>query len=139
VQPSRREVPATQAWIAFAAWAVVGAGVSLGTLTVLTIGLFVLPATAVIAALIAIWRRSVAEAAGALSGLALPLFYVSYLNRNGPGEVCTTIPGGSDCTDEWSPWPFLIAGALLAIVGVAAFLMIRRHLVRRARTYAAGG
>lgn len=137
--PSRPTEPARAkpSWRGFTAWVVVGAGASLGLLSILTIGFLVLAATAVITVLLARWRPSGAEAFGALSGLALPVFYIAYLNRDGPGEVCTTSGTGGSCSDEWSPWPWLAAGMLLAITGVLAFTAIRRREIRM-RAPAAG-
>ncbi len=114
----------------FFAWAAVGAGACLALLGVLSIGLFVLPL--VLAALIALllWPggRTVA-ALGAISGLGLVPLFVAYLNRGGPGDVCTTsVSGGQSCTSEWSPWPWLGAGLALVALGAVAFARLRARL-----------
>jgi hypothetical protein len=69
----------------------------------------------------------VAEAFGGLTGLALPLLWIGYENRDGPGDVCTTTATGGSCTQEWSPWPWLVAGTVLGIAGVVAFMAARRR------------
>jgi hypothetical protein len=96
---------------------------------VLSIGLFVLPF--VIAALIAllVWPggRTIA-ALGTVSGLGLVPLAVAYLNRGGPGDVCTTSASGQSCTTEWSPWPWLGAGLALVALGAVAFGLLRARL-----------
>ena len=113
----------------FFAWAAVGAGACLALLGVLGIGLFVLPL--VLAALIALllWPggRTVA-ALGAVSGLGLVPLFVAYLNRGGPGNVCTTTATSQSCTTEWSPWPWLGAGLALVALGAVAFGLLRARL-----------
>jgi hypothetical protein len=113
----------------FFAWAAVGAGACLALLGVLSIGLFVLPL--VLAALIALllWPggRTVA-ALGAVSGLGLVPLFVAYLNRGGPGNVCTTTATSQSCTTEWSPWPWLGAGLALVALGAVAFGLLRARL-----------
>lgn len=104
-------------WWWFAGWALVGAGAALGVLGAMTIGVVVLPVVAGAAVLLAARRGSGAGVAGLVVGAAVPLLYVAYLNRDGPGTVCRTTPGGSSCTDEWSPWPFLVVALVLVVVG----------------------
>lgn len=100
------------AW--FALWALAGAGAVLSVLTVLTIGVFVLPATVVLAALL-VWRGDRRLAApGLLAGMALVPLYIGYLNRGGPADVCVTTATSQTCTQELSPWPWLAAAAALA-------------------------
>ena len=79
----------------FFAWAALGAGMCLSLLAVLSIGLFVVPL--VIGGLIAllVWPGSRTSAAlGVISGLGLVPLFVAYLNRGGPGDVCTTSATG---------------------------------------------
>ena len=110
----------------FLAWAATGACLGTSLLTALTIGPFLL-VLAVIAAAVLIWRRRLGIAAiGAVSGLGLIFFAIAYLNREGPGVVCTTTATDQSCTTEWSPWPWLAAGIVLISAGLALFLALRR-------------
>jgi hypothetical protein len=113
---------------AFLGWGVIGAGASLGVLSLLTIGPFVLLATLMLAGLL-LWRLDFGWGmAGMISGTALPLLYVAWLNRQGPGEVCASSAGGGlRCTDEWSPWPFVVVGVLLVVGGFVVFARQRRR------------
>jgi hypothetical protein len=108
-------------------WTIVGAGFAVGGVGYLSIGLFVLPASLLLTLIVARWRGVTADAIGILSGIALPLFYVAFINRQGPGTVCTSIPGGTSCTDESSPWPWLVTGIVLMAVGLSVFLTRRHH------------
>ena len=119
-------------WTWFAAWLIIGAGYALSLLGAASIGLFVLPLPVLATILLA--RRQPAKAGlpGLISGLGIPLLYVAYSNRAGPGTICTTITGGGqDCTDEWSPWPWLAAAVILQALGVAASIARQRHLPRQ--------
>jgi hypothetical protein len=114
-----------------AGWAAVGAGTTLAALTVLTIGVFVLVPTAAVALVLA--RRAGGRLAGPglVLGAGLPLLYVGYLNRGGPGMVCTSTATGESCTQQMSPWPWVAAGLLLMGSGVA--MSVLAHRSRRAR------
>lgn len=120
--------------LGFALWAVAGAGVALGLLTAPTIGIFVLPAALVLGSLLA-WRgQRWLAGPGVVAGLGLPLLYVGYLNRGGPGTVCAgpsapaPVEGGAgSCMQEWSPWPWIAAGLLLAVAGVVLALAAARR------------
>jgi hypothetical protein len=116
-----------RSWPWFFAWFVLGAGYALSVLGALTIGVFILPF--VVAGTIVVVRRSGSRegAAGLISGLALPLLYVAYLNRDGPGTVCTSSAGGQSCTEEMNPWPWLALAAVLVIIGLLAFQISRRR------------
>ncbi len=117
-------------WLQFALWAAVGAGAVVGLLTVLTIGIFVVPVTVILAGLL-IWRGDRGLAApGVVTGLGLPLWYVAYLNRAGPGMVCTQAAAGGSCTQEMSPWPWIAAGLFFVLGGMAICLIKRRHVGR---------
>ena len=110
----------------FLGWAAVGACVSVALLKPLTIGALALVIAAATAALL-VWRRRGLDwsCTGLLSGAGLVLLYIAYLNRGGPGQVCTTTATAQQCVSEWSPWPFLAIGILLIAAGPAAFLALR--------------
>jgi hypothetical protein len=113
-------------WGWFLAWLLVGACGGVGLAAILTVG----AAFVVLAAVAAVFllRRGPGRAVlGGVSGLALPLFYLAYLNRGGPGEVCHAVPGGQTCTDEYTPLPFLVAGALMLLAGCAIHVMTGRR------------
>src|SRR2546430_2296091 len=118
---------ALREWAGFSAWLVIGAAYAVSLLAMLTVGPFIAPVALVLTVLLWRKRRAARELLGLVSGLALPLLYVAYLNRNGPGNVCTTGREGSQsCIDEWSPWPWLAAGILLLLAGAGAFVAARR-------------
>jgi hypothetical protein len=107
---------------AFLGWCLAGAGGCFGVLSLLTVGPFVLLATLFLCAWL-LWRFEFGWAMGGLlSGAGLPVFYLAWLNRGGPGEVCTYTATGSECGDEWSPWPFLVVAVLLLVAGVVVFV-----------------
>jgi hypothetical protein len=54
------------------------------------------------------------------------VLYVAWLNRDGPGQVCTSTATDTSCADEWSPWPFVALAVVLAGAGVVAFVRGRR-------------
>jgi hypothetical protein len=119
-------------WVWFAAWLMIGAGYALSLLGAASIGLFVLPLTVLATILLARRQHAGSGLPGLISGVGIPLLYVPYLNRAGPGTICTTITGGGqDCTDEWSPWPSLAAAVILLALGRAAFVARQRHLPRQ--------
>ena len=121
-----------QRWAWFAAWLIIGVGYALSLVGAASIGLFVLPLPVIATILLARRQHAVGGLPGLISGLGIPLLYVAYLNRAGPGTICVTIAGGGqDCTDEWSPWPWLAAAVILLALGIAAFIARQRHLPRQ--------
>jgi hypothetical protein len=119
-------------WAWFAAWLIIGAGYALSLLGAASIGLLVLPLPVLATILLARRQQASSGLPGLISGLGVPLLYVAYLNRAGPGTICTTITGGGqECTDEWSPWPWLAAAVILLGLGLAAFIARQRHRHRQ--------
>ncbi len=124
-RPSRWKRSRSLAW--FLAWFATGALLELSFLGALTIGIFVLPIAIGLTVLLAKRRGSTDGIAGLISGLALPLLYVAYLNRDGPGDICTTSSGGGQtCTQELSPWPWLLLGVALVVLGAVVFIRSAR-------------
>jgi hypothetical protein len=115
----------------FAVWLVVGAAYAVSLLGAASIGLFVLPLPVFVTILLVRQRSARGGAPGVVSGLGVPLFYVVYLNRSGPGTMCTpATDGGMSCVDQSSPWPWLAVAAILFLLGFAVFIVRQRHLVR---------
>ncbi|WEO97796.1 hypothetical protein A6P39_029375 [Streptomyces sp. FXJ1.172] len=112
-------------WGWFLAWLAVGGCAGLGLVALLTVGAALI-AVGGAAAVLLLRKGHQDTVVGGLSGLGLPLFYLAYLNRGGPGNVCQATASGSTCTDEYAPVPFLIAGAVLVAAGFVIFLM-REH------------
>ncbi|MET8451705.1 hypothetical protein [Streptomyces sp. NPDC005209] len=116
-------------WGWFLAWIAVGGCLALGLAALLSVGVVLI----VLAAAVGVFllRKGHRNAVvGAVAGLGLPLFYLAYLNRGGPGTVCHATAGERTCTDEFAPVPFLVVGALLFAAGFAVFL-VRDHRHRR--------
>ena len=116
--------------VAVALWVAVGALGCLTVLTVLTIGWMVAILTVVVlvAAILLTRGRGVG---GLLLGIALPLAWVGWLNRQGPGEVCTSSSTGTECIEMFSPWPFFAVGAILAALGIVLATVTVRPASRR--------
>jgi hypothetical protein len=113
-------------WGWFLAWLLVGACAGIGLAAILTVGV-VFVVLAAVAAVFLLRTGPGRAVVGGVSGVALPLFYLAYLNRGGPGEVCHAVPGGQSCTDEYMPVPFLVAGALVLLAGCAIHVMTGRR------------
>ena len=114
-----------RAWRWFVAWMLVGGLYALSLLGMLTIGIFVLPIPVVATVLLVQRQKAGRGTLGLVAGIALPLFYVSLLNRDGPGMICSAIEGGTACTEEMSPWPWLAAGLAFMALGISAFWFMR--------------
>ncbi len=121
LQPDPAAAFAPPRWRWFLAWAAVGVLLPLTLLGAFTIGVFMIPLAGLGA--LALARRPAARqgVVGLVSGCGLPLLWVAYLNRSGPGQVCTTTATSQTCTQQWSPWPWLAVGLLVAATGVAGF------------------
>lgn len=117
-------------WVYFAIWMLVGASYAMIIAGAFSIGIFFVPIAVIATAFLVRKPSSRRGIPGLFGGLALPLFYVAYLNRSGPGMVCTTTRStfgvGQNCTQEWSPWIWLVAGLVLLGVGVVIFIVTLR-------------
>ncbi|MET9908710.1 hypothetical protein ABZZ74_18160 [Streptomyces sp. NPDC006476] len=115
----------------FCAWFVVGALGSLALLAILTIGVYLLPLALLTAGLLATRRGSSAGLPGLVSGLGVPLLYVAFLNRGGPGNVCTTTSTSQSCVDEYNPWVWLAAGVIFLLAGIVLGAVRQRRATLR--------
>ncbi|GGP89219.1 hypothetical protein [Streptomyces melanogenes] len=119
----------TRTWLLFMGWLATGACYVLTLLTVLTIGIYILPITVAATIALATRRDTRQGMPGLLSGASLPLFLLAYLNRHGPGTYCTTsASGGDSCTEGLlNPWVLLAVGLLVLSTGPALLLTMRRR------------
>lgn len=115
----------------FCAWMPVGAIASLTVLGAFSIlGLIALPAAA-LAAWPAGRHSNGTGASGIVSGLGVPCLYVAYLNRQGPGNVCTNYAGGGQsCTQEYNPLFWAAVATILIVTGLIIFAA-QQHQNRR--------
>ena len=93
----------------FTLFALIGAGVVLGFLTLSV--LFVVPI--VVAVVVMVVRPNVLEVFGraGLAGASLVLVYVAYVQHRGPGTVCWQTGHGVGLgEDDVDPWPWLVVG-----------------------------
>lgn len=125
-EATRRQYGRVVEWGWFLGWLVLGACAAVGLAAILSVGL-VLVLLAAVAAGFLLWKGPRNAIAGSLTGLALPLFYIAYLNRSGPGTVCHAMSGGQTCTDEYTPIPFLVCGVILFSAGFLIFAMLDRR------------
>jgi len=103
----------------------VGGLYALSLLGMMTIGIFVLPIPVVATVLLVRRQKAGRGTLGLVAGIALPLFCVSLLNRDGPGMICSAFEGGTACTEEMSPWPWLAAGLAFMALGISPFWFMR--------------
>jgi ABC-type spermidine/putrescine transport system permease subunit II len=121
----------SRAWGWFLAWSAVGAGFVAGLLAA-----FALPVTLVLwvasgagAAVLAKHKEAREAWPGIVAGVSILVFLIAYLNRRGPGNVCTAHIGLACTSSEqrWSPLPFLAVGLLMVVGGVGGFIFMRRQ------------
>ncbi len=96
-------------------------------------GLVLLPVAGLAAVLLMLSESARRSIPGAAAGFGLDLLIVAYVNRRGPGEVCSFTASASACIDDFNPLPWLVAGLILVVAGSLAFLHTRRSGSRSAR------
>lgn len=111
-------------------WAVAGALLGLGVVSIMTIGVALLVVGGLMILIGMKYFSYDNMELSALVGLAAIPLLMAYLYRHGPGEWCE--PDGTSCTElPWGPWGFLAAAALW-LIGVGLLW----RFVRRSRAAA---
>jgi hypothetical protein len=59
------------------------------------------------------------------AGLAAPTLWLAWLNQDGPGMICETTATTEHCSEQWSPWPFVVVAAVLVAISVAVAVQTR--------------
>jgi len=99
VSESLADHRSARTWPWFVAWMIVGVGYAFGLIEGL-IGLPLLIVGVIPVALLSRRPASMRGVAGVCSGLGLVPAYIAFLNRAGPGDVCSHVPNGSSCVSD---------------------------------------
>lgn len=107
-------------------WGAVGAVTAMGVVSIFSIGLALLPVGLVMAVLgLALSSLRNRAASMVLVGAGAVPLLVAWLNRTGPGTVCTTEGSTAECTEVLNPWPFAVVALLLVAAGLGLSRLLR--------------
>lgn len=122
-------------WVWFGVWAIIGIVGALAILSAMSVGLFLIPVAGIGAWVVAKRARVWPEVLGLMFGAAAVLLAIAYRASSTPqcddprppfpspgpvGELQTYT-----CIDL-SPVPFLFVGVVLALLGLGAYVLVRR-------------
>lgn len=114
---------------AVAYWIAVGALASFGMAALLTVGIFFLAVAALLTFLAVALKIDTRALPGLAIGAAVTPFYIAFLNRSGPGTICTRTATSTSCSEQWNPWFFVAVGVVFVAVGI--ILLLRRRRPKR--------
>jgi hypothetical protein len=100
-------------------WAWAGVGV-LGVLSLDLGPLAALPALLFGALVATVGDRHRGSASGFVTGAGVPLLWVAYVQRQGPGTICWHTASSAGCDQHLDPLPWLIVGVTLVLAGLIA-------------------
>jgi hypothetical protein len=102
----------------------VGVGFGLG---VSVVGIIAVPLALVATVLLVVFRHADHSAFGIPVGVGLLALYVAYVQRRGPGTVSWHTSTASGTDQYLDPRPWLVAGIVLVVLGVAFFVWRERR------------
>ncbi len=100
----------------FLGWLAVGALWALSIVTMLSIGMFLMPVALIVTVVMCMGYTRPDGWPGSIAGFALIALYLAFLHRHGPGQYCTGTGASVTCVDQLNPWLFLAAGVALILV-----------------------
>jgi hypothetical protein len=101
----------------FWAWVLVGGATMFGLLVAGMLAVAPVALTILALASQPTIRRS---AFGLFTGLGIPLIYVAWVQRAGPGTTCWHTATASGCDQHLNPLPWLVVGVVLIAAGIVA-------------------
>ena len=101
----------------FWAWVLVGCATAFGLLVA---GMLALAPVALVIWLMASRPTIRRSAFGLVTGLGIPLIYVAWVQRAGPGTTCWHTATASGCDQHLNPLPWLVVGGVLIAGGIVA-------------------
>lgn len=117
---------------AFLGWVLVGVGIGAGFGLGIPGGLFVALALLLVGGVLVVRHGLRPAQLGVVTGLAALPFALAWLNRRGPGTFCSGgVTGASACVVQSNPWPYVLVGVAVVVVGVVLFRRLRRAPERR--------
>jgi hypothetical protein len=108
-------------------WAVNGAMYGFAVASLPSIGLWLVAPAVLLTLILARSARTSEAWPAVIAGPAVPLVWLAYLNRSGPGTVCRGTATAQSCTEQYAPAPFLIAAAVMVLVSALLFVRARRR------------
>ena len=111
----------------FAVWLATGVALAFSIVDLPAFGVFTLPLAVAGVVLLAVRHRFDRSAWGLLCGVGLISLFVAYVQRKGPGVVTWHTATASGADTYLDPRPWLVAGLLLVLVGIGAFLWAQRR------------
>src|SRR6266542_166720 len=122
-------------WQSAGEWAVVFALLSLGVVSIMSIGYAVLAGALILLVIVRRRNRAWPEALiGGLVGTGATCLFIAYLHRDDspcpPGPVHMVVHRGDfGSCGGFDPTPWLVTGLVLAVSGIVAYLILKRILV----------
>jgi hypothetical protein len=101
----------------FWAWALVGCASAFGLLVA---GMLALAPVAAVIWLMASRPTIRRSAFGIVTGVGVPLLYIAWVQRAGPGTTCWQTASASGCDQHLNPLPCLFIGFALFVGGIIA-------------------
>ncbi len=121
--PGQLRPPHAITCVWFWAWAAVGAL----AVSSIFLGILTAPPALLLGVLVAtVGDRNHRSTFGLLTGAGLPLLWVAYVQRQGPGTICWHTASSAGCDQYLNPLPWLVVGITMVLAGLVGQTRQRR-------------